>query len=119
MIWFYIILLLVVPGLEFWLLMWLDWPLALLAFESALTALAGWWFSQGEDLSLWSELESDRRNNRVPTAEALNAMMMVLGGWALITPGLITDVLGALMLAPKAREKAVPFLRGWLRARWS
>ena len=117
MFWKLLAVLLVLPGLEVWLLMRLPWPLGLTLMEVLITAAAGWHFARREELSLWSELVSDARNGRVPTREALDAMLVVLGGWALIMPGVLTDLLGAMMLIPAVRELALPGLRTLLRQR--
>lgn len=108
---------LVVPWVEFWLMMGLGFSLVTATLESLVTAGAGWWLSRGEGLGLWTELESDVQNGRVPTAEALDAMMVVIGGWCLIIPGLLTDLLGAVLLVPAIRRLAMEPLRRWIRLR--
>jgi len=115
MIWLVWILLLVVPSLELWLLLSLDLALPVVILQSVATAAVGWWFSRGEDLSLWSELESDIQNGRVPTEEALDAMLTVLGGWALIVPGWVTDLAGAALLVPAIRRLLIGPIRGMIR----
>jgi UPF0716 protein FxsA len=79
------------------------------------TAAIGGWFARREGLSLWTELESDVQNRRVPTEEALDAMLVVLGGWALIVPGFVTDVAGAALLVPGVRGLLMAPLRGAIR----
>jgi UPF0716 protein FxsA len=109
--WLITLFLLVVPWLELWLMFRLDQPLLLVVLQGVATAAVGWWFARSEDLSLWTELESDIQNHRVPTEEALDAMLTVLGGWGLIVPGWITDVLGAALLVPAVRRLFIPWLR--------
>ncbi|HEX9842481.1 MAG TPA: FxsA family protein, partial [bacterium] len=109
--WLVALLLLVVPWLEVWLLFRLDQALPVVLLQGVGTAAVGWWFARREDLSLWTELESDIQNHRVPTEEALDAMLMVLGGWGLIVPGWITDVAGAALLVPAVRRLLMPWLR--------
>jgi UPF0716 protein FxsA len=115
MLWLAAVPLLVLPWLELWLLFSLDLALPVVVLEGAVTAAVGWWFARRESLDLWTELESDVQNHRVPTEEALDAMLMVLGGWALIVPGLITDLLGAVLLVPVVRRLLVPPLRRLVR----
>ena len=117
MFWKLLAVLLVLPALEVWLLLHLPWPVEISLLEVLVSAVIGWNFARREGLSLWSELVSDTRNGRVPTREALDAMLVVLGGWALMAPGWITDVLGAVMLMPAVREMAIPGLRALLRDR--
>jgi len=115
MLWVTALLLLLVPWLELWLLISLDLALPVVVLEGAVTAAVGWWFARREGLDLWTELESDIQNHRVPTEEALDAMLAVLGGWGLIVPGFITDLLGAALLAPVVRRLLIPPLRRLVR----
>ena len=116
MFWIVALLLLVVPALELWLMIRLDQPLPVVLVQGLVTAMVGWWFARREQLSLWTELESDIQNRRVPTEEALDAMLTVLGGWALIVPGWITDLLGAALLVPALRRLLIGPLRRTIRA---
>jgi UPF0716 protein FxsA len=115
MVWMVALLLLGVPGLELWLLIGLDLALPVVIGEAMVTAAVGGWFARSEGLSLWTELESDVQNRRVPTEEALDAMLVVLGGWALIVPGFLTDVAGAVLLVPGVRRVLMAPLRGVIR----
>ena len=98
-----------------WLLIVLPLPLWLTLAWAALSAGLGWWLQRGEDLTLWSEIESDLQNGRLPTIEALDAMLAVLGGWALIVPGWLTDLAGGAMMIPLARRVLIGPIRGVLR----
>ena len=117
MIWLLGALLLVVPWLELWLMLALQFSITLAVLLGLGTAGVGWWFSRGETLDLWSELDADIQNGRVPTEEGIDAMLMVLGGWALIIPGLLTDLLGAAMLIGWLRGLVVPPIRQYIRSR--
>jgi len=118
MFWVLLIALLVVPWAEFWLVMQLNWPMWFILAWCAGAAAVGAWFIRGEDLSLWTELESDIQNRRVPTAEAIDAMLVLLGGWALILPGLISDALGILLLIPRIRAALIEPIRAFIRWHW-
>jgi UPF0716 protein FxsA len=115
MIWILAILLLVLPLMEMWLMLGLGQALSLVILQGAATAAVGGWFARKEGLSLWTELESDIHNQRVPTEEGLDAMMEVLGAWALIIPGWITDLVGAAMLVPAVRLALIPKIRQAIR----
>ena len=115
MLWVVLLLLLVVPWLELWLMIRLEQSLVVVVLQGLVTAAVGWWFARREGLSLWTELESDIQNRRVPTEEALDAMLTVLGGWALIGPGWIADLLGASLLVPAVRRLLIGPLRRMVR----
>jgi UPF0716 protein FxsA len=115
MLWLLAAFLLVVPWLEIWLMLGLGLALPVIVLQAAATAAVGWWFARQEELSFWSELEADIQNHRVPTEEGLETMLIVLGGWALIIPGIITDLVGAVLLAPPLRRLLIPPLRSAIR----
>ena len=108
-------LLLGVPWLELWLINTLDLALPVVILQGVATGAVGIWFARQEELSLWSELEADVQNGRVPTEEALDAMLTVLAGWALIVPGWVTDLVGATLLVPAVRRLLIAPLRVMIR----
>lgn len=110
-----ILVLLVVPWVEFWFMMGLGFSLVTAVALGLVTATVGWWHVRHEGLDLWTELESDLQNQRVPTEEALDAMLMIIGGLALIVPGVMTDLLGGVLLVPAMRRIMMPTLRGSIR----
>ena len=68
---------------------------------------------RGEDFSLWTLLESEIQNKRVPTEELLNAICLWGCGVALLIPGLLTDAIGFVLVIPICRQTAVE----WYKAR--
>lgn len=118
MVWLLTLALLVVPFLEVGMLVQLRWPVWLIVLESTVTAAIGWYFARGEQWSLWTELESDVQNGRVPTQEGVDAMLVLIGAWGLMVPGLVTDIAGAALLVPPVRYAARNLvretLRGWI-----
>lgn len=113
--WFLALAFLVVPFLEVGLFIQSRWPAVSLVFWCALTAAVGWFFARRESWTLWTELESDVQNGRVPTAEGLDGMLALIGAWGLIMPGWITDALGVALLVPPLRRLLVPPLRSAIR----
>ena len=105
---------LVLPGMELWLLLG-GLHLAVVTLLCMTTGAVGWWFARREGLDLWSELESDVANGRLPTHEGVDAMLMLAGAWAMILPGLLTDLLGVALLVPVVRSRAVPIVRNLVR----
>jgi len=95
----------------------LDASLGTTVLWCSVTAALGWWFARGEDFSLWTLLEADLANGRVPTEEGVDALLELLGAWGLISPGVLTDLVGALLLVPPVRGMAVGPIRELLRSR--
>lgn len=116
MVWVLTLVLLVVPLLEVGMLVQMRWPVLLIVLECSATAALGWYFARGEDWSLWTELESDVQNGRVPTQEGVDAMLVLIGAWGLIVPGLITDLAGMALLVPPLRRALGGLIRETLRS---
>jgi UPF0716 protein FxsA len=109
---------LVLPWVEFWLMVQVGASALGATVWCLFTGAAGWWFARREELSLWTELESDLQNRRVPTAEGIDAMLQLIGAWGLILPGLLTDVLGCALLLPPVRAALVEPIRRYLKESW-
>ncbi|MBC8259012.1 MAG: FxsA family protein [SAR324 cluster bacterium] len=107
------LLLLVVPILEIWLLMQLTFvmPLNTIFFQCLVTLAAGVWFMRGENFSLWTLIESELRNQRLPAEEVLADFLLWGGGVLLIIPGLLTDAIGLLIFIPAVRQESIQWLR--------
>ena len=115
MAWALALALLIVPLLEVGMLVQMRWPVWLIVLECGITAGVGWYFARGEDWTLWTELESDVQNGRVPTLEGVDAMLLLIGAWGLMVPGLITDLAGTALLVPALRRAIRDLIRETLR----
>lgn len=88
--------------------------LALLIAESVLGA----WLLKRQGVAAWRRLRLALQAGQVPTKEAADGAMIVLGGALLLTPGFVTDLFGFALLIPPSRAG----LRGLFRklsARWA
>jgi len=86
--WVLSILLLVVPSIEIWVLMQLSYfmPLSTIFLQSVVTIAAGLWLMQGENFTLWTLVESELRNRRVPTEEYLRICYFGVEEFYLLCP---------------------------------
>lgn len=106
------IFLFLLPLLEWWLMVRLRIPVAIVVLWCGFTAVVGVYVKRGEDLVvLISELTSDWRNGRLPTNEAVEALLIQVAGWGLIIPGLLTDIVAGILLIPHARDASVGLFR--------
>ena len=100
------LLFVVVPLLELALLIQMGrivgfWPtIALVVF----TGLTGAWLARTEGLRTMWRLRDDVANGRVPGQAIMDGMAVLAGGALLLTPGIITDVLGFGLLFPATRH---------------
>src|SRR3954466_9375802 len=75
------------------------WTVALLLADAVLGTLL--WRSQGR--AAWRRFNVVLAEGRVPHREVLDGVLVIFGGALLLTPGFVTDILGALLLLPPTR----------------
>ena len=108
-----ILLLFFVPVLEILILIQLNYimPLSTIFLQCAVTLGAGVWLMQGENFSLWTLVESELHNKRLPAEEVLADLLLLGGGGLLIVPGLLTDALGLAIFIPAVRQECIQLIR--------
>ena len=112
-----LILLFFVPVLEILILMQLNYimPLSTIILQCFVTLAAGIWLMQGENFSLWTIVESELHNNRLPAEEVVADLLLLGGGVLLIVPGLLTDALGLVVFIPAVRQECIELIRKSMR----
>jgi UPF0716 protein FxsA len=108
-----IALFLVVPFLELYVILEVVGPalgapltILLLAADSVIGALL--FKSQGR--SVWARFNTALSEGRVPHREVIDGVLVIFGGAFLITPGFLSDIVGALLLVPPTRSLVRRFL---------
>ena len=112
-----ILLLFFVPVLEILILMQLNYimPLSTIFLQCVVTLAAGIWLMKGEHFSLWTIVESELHNNRLPAEEVVADLLLLGGGVLLIVPGLLTDALGLAIFIPAVRQECIQLIRKSMR----
>ena len=109
----------IVPVIEIWVLILLGLGAGLTSvfMICGVTAAGGWWLMRKEDFSLWTLIETEMQNRRLPTEEVLHDFIIWFCGLALIMPGLLTDGLAIVLLVPNVREEGIRWVRERMRRR--
>ena len=76
------------------------WTILLLAADS----VAGAMLLRSQGRAVWRRFNQALSEGRMPHREVQDGVLVIFGGAFLITPGFITDVLGALLLVPPTRS---------------
>lgn len=79
-----------------------------------LTALIGSLLVRSEGRATLERLQRRLRNFEAPTDELVDGVLIVLGGGFLITPGLLTDFTGFLLVIPVTRSPLRGALKRWV-----
>ena len=71
------------------------------------TGAAGAWLSRREGLKSWLAVQGDLAAGRVPGTELVHGVLILLAGVVLITPGVITDAIGLVLLIRPVRSALI------------
>jgi len=104
------------PLVELTLLVWLsahtDWRLTMLFVIG--TGVLGAWLIRSQGWRAWRRIRDELARGQMPTDSIQDGLLILIAGLLLITPGVLTDVVGVLLLVPPLRR----FIRTWLKSRW-
>lgn len=103
----------VVPLVELYLLLWVGrlvgfWPTVALVL---CTGLLGAALAKLEGIRVLTRWQTSLAEGRVPEEGVLDGVLVFIGGLFLITPGVLTDAFGLLMLVPPTRRLFARFIR--------
>ena len=76
-----------------------------------MTGFIGAALARAQGMMVVMEIQRDLAEGRVPAPRLLDGMMIIVAGVLLITPGLITDTVGFLLLVPIVRAE----IRMWMK----
>lgn len=82
-----------------------------------LTAVAGTALVRAQGLEVLSRVRANLQQNQFPIEAAFDGICLALAGLLLLTPGFLTDGVGAVLLVPPARRALRGFLLGRLDIR--
>lgn len=75
------------------------------------TGLAGAWLARREGSRSWAAVRRELEAGRLPGRELLHALLILIAGVTLITPGIFTDAAGILLLLPPVRSATIRGIR--------
>ncbi len=76
-----------------------------------ITGFIGAYLARMEGLNTMMKVRRNLNQGLMPAEELLDAFIILVAGLVLITPGLLTDTAGLLLLWPPTRNKFKRFLR--------
>ena len=76
-----------------------------------LTGFLGAFMARMQGLQTLFRIQESLREGRMPSGELLDALLIVIAGLVLLTPGFLTDSAGFLLLIPITRN----FIISWLQ----
>ncbi|MEW5800862.1 MAG: FxsA family protein [bacterium] len=83
-----------------------------------ITGVVGAALAQQQGLGVITRIREELIQGRVPSDELLNGICVLIGGFLLLTPGLLTDAMGFALLIPPVRELIKKYLRYRFKRKW-
>ena len=112
-----ILLLTTVPLIELFLLFklaqWTSVPITILVVIG--TGIAGGSLARWQGMSVLNRIRGDLRSGAMPADGLMDGAFILVAGALLLTPGLLTDALGFLLLAPPGRALVRRLVKRWLK----
>lgn len=108
-----LLLFILVPLLDAWLLFQVG---DVIGFANTIllvlcTGVLGAWLFRLEGTRTWAKWQASLAQGQVPEEGVLGGVMLLLGGALLVTPGVLTDCVGLLLLLPPSRRLIAAVLR--------
>ena len=83
-----------------------------------LTGFLGAFLARMQGLQTLYRIKESLREGRMPSGELLDALLIVIAGLVLLTPGFLTDSAGFLLLIPATRNSIKYWLRRQIELRY-
>ncbi len=107
----------VIPIVELYLLIQIGTRIG--AFSTVilvlLTGVAGAFLAKLQGLHVWLTIQREMAQRRFPGDHLIDALLIMAAGVTLVTPGVLTDILGFLILIPVTRAPVRNLVKAKLR----
>jgi UPF0716 protein FxsA len=80
-----------------------------------ITGILGALLARHQGLATLSRIRSNVERGILPSYDLLQGVLILIGGLLLLTPGIITDLAGFIMLIPQSRRILTRWLQGLLK----
>lgn len=83
------------------------------------TGVIGALLARKEGVSVLRRTREKFREGKLPAEELIDGIILLVSGAFLLTPGILTDVVGLTGLIPWFRSKLIRYGRNWFKREWS
>ncbi len=108
----------IIPAVELALLIWLHHLVQSWYFTLGiifLTGAIGSFLAKRQGWRAWASIKRALAEGRIPGDELMHGFLILIAGALLITPGILTDITGFLLLLPQFRRFIGKRLMGYLQ----
>lgn len=69
------------------------------------TGFIGASLARQQGFKVWSRIQTELQAGRMPAADVIDGLLILIGGIVLLTPGLLTDLCGFALMIPRVRRR--------------
>ena len=84
----------------------------------ALTGILGGWLARSQGIRVLGKINETWKNGQLPGDELISGFLVLIGGLLLITPGVMTDFFGFMLMIPGNRRLIGIWLKNRFRGRF-
>mgnify|MGYP001388098034 FL=1 len=77
------------------------WPTIFLVI---VTGFLGASLARSQGMWMWMEIQHELQQGNMPADKLVDGLLILIGGIVLLTPGLLTDIFGFMLLIPVTRK---------------
>ncbi|MDR3108245.1 MAG: FxsA family protein [Planctomycetaceae bacterium] len=88
-------------------LMWWGMGVIAMALWIILTGFCGIIFAKSQGMRYWHRINAELDKGEQPTDSVLHDLLIVFAGFALVLPGLFTDIIGFALFLPPVRNRVI------------
>ena len=79
------------------------------------TGILGAYLAKQQGFQVWLKIQGEIGQGKFPANELLDGLLLLIAGVVLLTPGLLTDLMGFIILFPATRK----YIREWVKKKLS
>jgi UPF0716 protein FxsA len=83
-------------------------------FLTIVTGIIGAALAKSQGLSVLRKMQQEMAEGRIPASNLMDGVMILIGGILLLTPGVLTDLFGLVLLIPWTRVLMKKMLMKWM-----
>jgi len=81
------------------------------------TGVLGASLAKQQGMMVWRKIQIDFQQARMPQEKLIDGMFVLIGGALLLTPGILTDIIGFSFLIPQTREIEKKYVKKLIKKR--
>lgn len=79
------------------------------------TGAVGAYLARNEGMGVINNIRNAFSMGQVPTDQMIHGLCVLIGGAFLLTPGILTDIVGFSLVIPATRLQYVSFIKSWAK----